>query len=123
MVQFKIVRNVRGSRSHVSNIGAGRVGNIAVRAVRADRVITFDHGIGGNDLPTTETRQYRRRVVMLAQDDHTPVNGSYRSTLLRQDAPSKPPHTYNSPWFALMPKQLLFVPSDVTADHLLRFGS
>lgn len=56
---------------------------------------------------------------MLGQDDQTPVSGSYRSTLLRHDAPSKPPHTYSSPWLALMPRQLLFVPSDVTADHRL----
>lgn len=73
--------------------------------------------------PTTETRQYRRRVVMLGHEDQTPVSGSYRSTLLRQDAPSKPPHTYSSPWLALTPRQLRFVPSDVTVDHLLKLAS
>ena len=43
------------------------------------------------NLPIITDRQYRLRVDIAGQDVHTPVNGSYRSTELKQEAPSYPP--------------------------------
>jgi hypothetical protein len=58
---------------------------------------------------------------MAGQEVQTPVSGSRRSTLERQDAPSYPPQQNMSPSRLHAPRQDRFVPIGVIGVHCITY--